>query len=69
MRFFFLIGILFGGMAAMSCGVKAPPLPPIAVTPQQSEMRDSRRPSPRPSGVPLGGGPQERGAPGAQAGD
>lgn len=48
--FLFLMGFFF--CILTGCGVKAPPLPPLPVTPQASEM-ERPRPSPSPSGVSL----------------
>jgi predicted small lipoprotein YifL len=42
-------------LGSVSCGVKGPPLPPIAVAPQQSESnRINSDSSPRPKASPKG---------------
>jgi predicted small lipoprotein YifL len=48
------VALLVVGIAA-ACGVKGPPLPPVAATPERSDALESPRPSPAPSPLPASG--------------
>ncbi len=56
MRHILRVGFAFTVFLLVACGVKGPPLPPIATTPQHSDSLEKTRPQPNPSSkIPFSG--------------